>query len=92
MSDMSQAIRSDFFDAVNLLLSGEILAMPLSRSLSNIKPGLHELRLKDRAGIYRFFYFIKRSDGIHFVHAIKKKTQSLPKGDLELVRTRLRGL
>ena len=66
--------------------------MPLSRSLSLIRPGLHELRLKDRAGLYRFFYFVKRADGIDFVHAIKKKTQALPKMDLDLIRTRLGGL
>ena len=92
LSGASQSIRADFFDAITLLLAGEVLAMPLSRNLSSIKPGLHELRLKDRAGIYRFFYFIKKADGIYFVHVIKKKTQALPKSDIDLIRTRLGGL
>ena len=89
LGGMSQPVRADFFDAINLLLAGEVLAMPLSRTLASIKPGLHELRLKDRAGIYRFFYFIKRADGIYFVHAIKKKTPTLPKKDIELIIARL---
>ena len=52
--------------------------MSLSRNLSSIHKGLHELRFKDRTGAYRIFYFIKKADGIYFVHAFKKKTQELP--------------
>ena len=40
--------------------------MPISRNLSSIHRGLHELRLKDRSGVYRFFYFIKKADGLYF--------------------------
>jgi len=89
---MSQSVRADFFDAVNLLLAGEVLTMPLSRNLASVKLGLYELRLKDRTGIYRFFYFIKRANGIYFVHALKKKTQALPNKDIALIRVRLREL
>ena len=92
LKGVSQAVRADFFDAVSLLVAGEVLAMPLSRNLSGIKPGLHELRFKDRAGIYRFFYFVKKADAIYFVHAITKKTQTLPTADTELIRVRLKGL
>ena len=92
LKGVSQAVRADFFDAVSLLVAGEVLAMPLSRNLSSIKPGLHELRFKDRAGIYRFFYFVKKADAIYFVHAITKKTQTLPAADTELIRVRLKGL
>ena len=92
LGGMSQSVRADFFDAVNLLLAGEVLTMPLSRNLASVKLGLYELRLKDRTGIYRFFYFIKRANGIYFVHALKKKTQALPNKDIALIRVRLREL
>ncbi|MBK7962152.1 MAG: type II toxin-antitoxin system RelE/ParE family toxin [Bdellovibrionales bacterium] len=66
-----------------LLEEGHSLSMPLSRNLSSVQKGLHELRLKDRTGAYRFFYFVKKADGIYFVHAFKKKTQELPQKKLK---------
>ncbi len=62
LNEQSEDIRSDFVDTVNLLTSGQILSMPLSRNLSNIYSGLHELRFKDRSGQIRVFYFIKKGN------------------------------
>lgn len=90
LSDCSQELRSDFFDAVNLLASGEVLSMPLSRNLASIHQGLHELRLKDPAGQVRVFYFIKKGDAIYLLHACKKKTQELPKKEIAVVLNRIR--
>ena len=90
LSECSADIRSDFFDAVTLLVSGQNLSMPLSRSLANIRTGLHELRLKDRNGQIRIFYFIKKGEAIYMLHAFKKKTQELPKNDVELVLKRIK--
>lgn len=90
LSEQSFDLKSDFTDAVLLLESGEILQTPLSKNLSSIHKGLHELRLKDSAGIYRFFYFIKKADGIYFIHAFKKKTQQLPKKEIDLVLKRIK--
>lgn len=86
----SAELKADFFDAINLLASGKILSMPLSRSLSGIHSGLHELRLKDRSGQIRVFYFIKKNDSIYLLHAFKKKTQELPKNEIELVIKRIK--
>lgn len=61
------------------MVAGVCLAMPLSRNLASIHSGLHELRLKDRGGQIRVFYFIKKGDAIYMLHAFKKKTQELPK-------------
>src|SRR5947208_1628475 len=85
LKNCSLEIRSDFVDAVNLLIAGQSLTMPLSRNLANIYGGLHELRLKDRTGQIRIFYFIKKGDAIYMLHAFKKKTQELPKAEVELV-------
>ncbi len=90
LSDCSSDIRSDFFDAVSLLVAGESLSMPLSRNLASVHSGLHELRLKDRAGQIRVFYFVKKGDAIYMLHAFKKKTQELPKGEIELVIKRIK--
>ena len=46
LADCSLSIRSDFFDAVNLLVGGENLSMPLSRNLSGVHSGLHELVIR----------------------------------------------
>jgi phage-related protein len=86
----SEEILADYFAAVSRLEKGEILAMPRSRNLSSIYKGLHELRLKDAAGQYRFFYFIKRGEAIYMLHAIRKKTQELPKKEIEIVLKRIK--
>jgi hypothetical protein len=60
IQDCAIELKADFFDALNLLASGKMISMPLSRNLASIHPGLHELRLKDRSGQIRVFYFIKK--------------------------------
>jgi len=90
LAECSQDLRPDFVDAINLLAAGMVLSMPLSRNLSRVYQGLHELRLKDRGGQVRVFYFIKKGDAIYLVHAFRKKTQALPKKELELVLKRIR--
>jgi phage-related protein len=90
LQDCSSEIRSDFFDAASLLASGQNLSMPLSRNLANIRQGLHELRFKDRSGQIRVFYFIKKGDAIYMLHAFKKKTQELPKSEVELALKRIK--
>lgn len=59
IQECSSELKADFFDAVMLLTNGHNLSMPLSRSLASIHSGLHELRLKDRSGQVRVFYYIK---------------------------------
>jgi phage-related protein len=87
---LSEELRGEFYDAVSLLASGQVLAMPRSRNLSSIHPGLHELRLKDRSGQARFFYFVKRGDAVYLLHAFKKKTQEIPRKELDLVLKRIK--
>lgn len=90
LKERSEEIRSDFLDAVNLLVSGQTPSMPLNRNLAGIHPGLNELRLKDRSGQVRVFYFIKKEDGIYMLHAMQKKTQEIPKKDVEIVLKRIK--
>ncbi|MDP2600660.1 MAG: type II toxin-antitoxin system RelE/ParE family toxin [Deltaproteobacteria bacterium] len=90
LREQSEDIRTDFLDVMHLLASGQGLSMPLSRNLSGIYPGLHELRLKDRHGQVRIFYFVKRDDAVYMLHAMRKKTQEIPKRDIELILKRIK--
>ena len=90
LRNCSQDVKEEFIEALVLLELGKSLSMPLSRNLSSMYRGLHELRLKDSAGQYRFFYFIRKGDAVYFVHAIMKTTQELPKLELELVLKRIK--
>ncbi len=90
IQECSGEIQKDFVDALNLLSSGMVLSMPLSRNLSSIHIGLHELRLKDRSGQVRVFYYVKKREAIYLLHAIKKKTRELPKHEIGIVLKRLK--
>ncbi len=82
--------RLEILDALSLLENGQRLEMPLSRNLSSIAHGLHELRFRDRAGQVRVIYYVKRLKAIYLVHAFWKKTSTLPKKEIELILRRLR--
>jgi len=87
---LSQGLQEDFLLALDRLRQGEALDMPLSKPLFNIALGLHELRLKERRSIFRVFYFIKRGDAIYLVHAMQKKTETIPNKDRQLILRRLK--
>ncbi len=87
---LSQSLQEDFLVALDRLSHGETLDMPLSKPLFGIALGLHELRFKERRSIYRVFYFIKRGDAIYLVHAVQKKTDTIPDKDRRLILRRLK--
>jgi phage-related protein len=88
--DLPESTRLEVFDAITLLQNGVVLSMPLSRNLSGIRPGLHELRFRDRNGQVRVFYYLKRGEAIYIIHAFKKKTQHIPQKELDIVLKRIR--
>lgn len=90
LAALPEETRLEIADAMVLLESGQKLEMPLSRNLSNIQPGLHELRFRDRAGQVRVIYYIKKGDAIYLVHAFRKKTQTIPQRELDIIYKRLR--
>jgi phage-related protein len=83
-------IREDLADAVARLEEGHKLAMPLSRPMPSIGPGVHELRLRDRSGVYRVIYVLVRASDIYLVHAFKKTSQKTAKRDIDLARSRIK--
>ena len=64
--------------------------MPLSRPMPSIAPGVEELRVKDRSGAYRAFYFTRLADMVLIFHAFEKKTARTPPHEIELARKRLK--
>ena len=84
------ATRLEIVDAIVLLQGGAHLSMPLSRNLASIRPGLHELRVRDWAGQVRVFYYLKRGEAIYLIHALRKKTQQIPARELEVVLKRIK--
>jgi len=79
-------------EALDLLAAGESIGLPLSRPMSDIANGVHELRMKDESGQYRIFYYTKVADSLLVFHFFKKKSQKTPKKELELAEKRLRSL
>ncbi len=87
---LPEATRLEVADALLLLEGGQMLEMPLSRNLAGIRPGLHELRFRDKAGQVRVIYYLKKGDAIYLVHAFRKKKQSMPRRELDIIHKRLK--
>jgi phage-related protein len=85
-----EEVRKELGKAVFDLQKGHLLGMPLSRPMPSVAVGVDELRIRDRAGIYRTFYFTKSLQGILVFHAFVKKAQKTPLQEIELGRKRLK--
>lgn len=90
LADFPEGIRGDLADALARLDQGLTLSMPLSRPMPSIGRGVHELRFRDRSGIYRVIYFLRRQSDIWLVHAFRKKTQKTSPRNIEVARERIR--
>jgi phage-related protein len=85
-------VRREMGKAIFDLLRGEVLTMPLSRPMPSVSAGAAELRIRDRTGIYRVFYYSRSPKGILIFHAFVKKSQATPKHELALGKKRLEEL
>jgi phage-related protein len=74
------------------LQMGEVLGMPLVRSMPTVAPGVSELRVRGEDGIFRVFYFTAAAKGVLVFHAFTKKTQRTPPLEIELAKKRLKEL
>ena len=83
-------VRRELGKAIFHLQAGANLAMPLSRRMSSVAVGVSELRIRDRSGIYRVFYYTKLADSVLIFHAFAKKTQKTPQHEIVLARERLK--
>jgi len=60
--------------------------------MSSVAAGVNELRIRDRSGIYRMFYYTKLEDSVLIFHAFVKKTQKTPQHEIALAQQRLKEL
>ena len=90
IEDWPEEVRGELADAIARLERGQMLTMPLSRPMPSIGPGVHELRFRDRSGIFRSIYWLAGGGSVYLIHAFKKKTPKTPLQDIEIAKERLR--
>ena len=61
------------------------------KPMSSIGQGVKEIRIHVE-GEFRVIYIAKYKEGIYILHAFQKKTQKTPKRDIDIAKTRFRGL
>lgn len=89
--EFPKVARQELGEALLKIQWGATLGMPISRPMPGVAPGVQELRVRDRSGIYRAFYLVRTSNDLVLVfHAFQKKTQKTPQRDMELAKRRLR--
>ncbi len=90
IAEFPEDVRGDLADALARLNEGHFLSMPLSRPMPSIGKGVHELRFRDRAGIYRVIYVLYGGGIIYLIHAFMKKTSKTPQQNIDLAKKRLK--
>ncbi|MBX7149766.1 type II toxin-antitoxin system RelE/ParE family toxin [bacterium] len=83
-------IREYLADVLARLEEGHHLSMPLSRPMSSIGKGVHEIRLKDKTGAYRIIYVLLGKGMIYLLHAFKKKSEKTMHYNVMLAKSRLK--
>lgn len=92
IDDFPLEVKEDLFDAVRDLREGMQLTMPVSKRMIAMGPGVYELRFKDRSGIYRVIYVMKKNDAIYLVHGFKKKTDKTLIKNIETALGRIKNI
>ena len=90
IDEMPQDAQYELLAILRRLEQGETLHMPLMRSLASIANGLWEMRIRDRDGHLRIFYYAGVSGVLYLLHAVRKKTRTIPFKDRELIMKRVR--
>ena len=85
-----EGVRRELGKAILDLQKGHALSLPLSRPMPSIAAGVEELRMRDRAGIYRTLYYAKSDRGVLIFYAFVKKTQKTSLQDIGLGRKRIK--
>lgn len=92
IQEFPEEVRRELGKAIFDLQKGAKLGMPLSKPMPAIYSGAEELRLKDRTGIYRVFYYTRVANSVLVFHAFTKKTQKTPQHEINLGEKRLKEL
>ena len=89
LQEWPATVKAELADLFGLLAAGQSIGMPTSRPMPDVAPGVFELRIKDRSGQFRIFYFTKHANAILVFHDFRKKTQATPKNELKIAKQRL---
>jgi len=90
LDDFPEEVKGELADAVARLEIGHTFTMPLSRPMPSIGKGVHELRFRDRSGVYRVVYYLAGVGVVYLLHAFMKKKGQTPRQNTEIARKRLR--
>ncbi len=88
--EQSPGIKREIGEALRDVQKGIRLGLPLSRPMSAITSGAHELRVRDATMAVRVFYFVALVDTVVVFHGFQKQTQKTPKHEIDLGRQRLK--
>ncbi len=87
--EFSTPVKLDIGELLFKLQLGVKIGLPDARPMPDIRQGAYELRVRDNAGIYRVFYYLKSEKGVLVFHAFTKKTQKTPQNEIETGKRRL---
>src|SRR4051812_16227370 len=62
------------------------------KPMSNIGPGVRELRVRDSSGAFRMIYVANFADAVYVLHAFQKTSQRTSSADLAVAKMRFRDL
>jgi phage-related protein len=86
----SMPVRTDIGYQLRLVQQGK---SPTNwKPIKTIGKGVNEIRTQVSGDIYRTIYITKLEDTIYVLHAFQKKSQKMPKKDIELAKKRLKEL
>jgi phage-related protein len=88
--EFPENVKRELGKAIFDLQKGERLGMPLSKPMRQVSVGVEELRIKDRSGAFRVFYYARLLDRIVIFHAFAKKTQKTPQHEIDLGQKRFK--
>jgi phage-related protein len=76
LKEFPEDVRREWGKAIYELQKGAKPSLPLSRPMPTVAVGVEELRVKDRSGAYRTFYFARQAEAVLIFHAFKRKPQT----------------
>lgn len=90
LHDWPADVKKDVGAVLTRLQKGESPGMPDVRPMPSVAPGVAEIRVADRNGIFRNFHVIHGKYGILVFHVFVKKTQKTPEHEIKLGQLRLK--
>jgi phage-related protein len=62
------------------------------KPVPTIGRGVEEIRIWTDEGTFRVLYVARLAEAVYVLHAFQKKTQAIPRGDLDLAQSRCQDL